>query len=177
MKSILIYCGSRLGTSKEFSHAAKELAQLLAEKNHKLIYGGGDIGLMGVISNTMLDLGAEVIGVIPQRLKNKEIANKRCSRLIVTKDMAERKRLMEEMADIIITLPGGLGSMDELFESWTNLQLGFHQKPIGILNTLSFYNPLLEQLKQMVEMGFMPQESLDKLKVSENPAELLKMLT
>lgn len=176
MKSVLVYCGSRSGNSGQYATAAARLGQLLAEKNYRLLFGGGNVGLMGVLSNAMLDNGGEVLGVMPQRLIDREIANRRCTELRIVKSMQERKALMEELADIIITLPGGYGSMDELFESLTNAQLGLHQKPVILLNTGGFYTPLMAQLDKMTEEGFLLKENREKVLVAGTPEELMKML-
>lgn len=176
MKSVLVYCGSRSGNSEIYTRAAARLGELLAEKSYRLLFGGGNVGLMGVLSNTMLDHGGEVLGVMPQRLIDREIANRRCTELRVVQSMQERKILMEELADIIITLPGGYGSMDELFESLTNVQLGLHHKPVIILNTGGFYDPLIAQVDKMAEEGFLLKENREKLWVASTPEELMQML-
>jgi len=176
MKSVLVYCGSRSGNSDQYATAAARLGQLLAEKNYRLLFGGGNVGLMGVLSNAMLDHGGEVLGVMPQRLIDREIANRRCTELRIVKSMQERKALMEELADIIITLPGGYGSMDELFESLTNAQLDLHQKPVIILNTCGFYDHLIAQIDKMVDEGFLLKGNRDKVLVASTPEELLEML-
>lgn len=176
MKSVLVYCGSRSGNSDIYAKAAARLGELLAEKNYPLLFGGGNIGLMGALSNAMLDRGGQVLGVMPQRLIDREIANRRCTELRVVNSMQERKTLMEELADIIITLPGGYGSMDEMFESLTNTQLGLHHKPVFILNTSGFYDPLIAQMDKMVEEGFLVKENRDKVQVAATPEELMGML-
>jgi len=176
MKSVLVYCGSRSGNSDTYAHAAARLGELLAEKNYRLLFGGGNVGLMGILSNAMLDRGGEVLGVMPQRLIDREIANRRCTELRVVKSMQERKTLMEELAEVIITLPGGYGSMDELFESLTNAQLGLHHKPVIILNTGGFYDPLIVQLDKMTEEGFLLKENREKLWIAATPEELMQML-
>lgn len=176
MKSVLVYCGSRSGNSDKYAKAAARLGELLAEKNYRLLFGGGNVGLMGVLSNAMLDRGGQVLGVMPRRLIDREIANSRCTELRVVNTMQERKALMEELADIIITLPGGYGSMDELFESLTNAQLDLHQKPVMILNTGGFYDALIMQLDRMVEEGFLLKENREKMQVARTPEELMAML-
>lgn len=176
MKSVLVYCGSRSGNSDLYAHAAKRLGELLAGKNYRLLFGGGNVGLMGVLSNAMLDLGAQVLGVMPQRLIEREIANLRCTELRVVTGMQERKALMEELADIIITLPGGYGSLDELFESLTNAQLGLHHKPVLILNTDGFYAHLIAQLDKMTEEGFLLKENREKVRIADTPEQLMAMI-
>ncbi len=134
------------------------------------------MGLMGALSNAMLDRGGKVTGVMPQRLIDREIANTRCTELKVVNTMQERKVLMEERADIIVTLPGSYGSMDELFETLTNIQLGLHQKPVFLLNTDGFYDPLIAQLDTMVEEGFLLRENREKLRVADTPEELIEKI-
>ncbi len=177
MKNVLVYCGSRSGNSGVYKEMAEELGHLLVKRNCRLVYGGGDVGLMGVISNTMLSLGGEVIGVIPQALLDREVANKNCTELEVVKDMSERKIRMEQLSDCIITLPGGYGSMDELFESLTNVQLGISEKKIGILNLGGFYDPLLQQLDVMVAAGFLLGENRSKLISGVTPVHLLDAMS
>ncbi len=176
MRSVLVYCGSRLGNSDKYAQAAARLGELLAGENYRLLFGGGNVGLMGVLSNSMLDRGGQVLGVMPQRLIDREIANNRCTELRVVKSMQERKALMEELADIIITLPGGYGSMDELFESLTNAQLDLHQKPVMILNTGGFYDALIAQLDKMTEEGFVLKENREKVLVGGTPEELMEII-
>lgn len=176
MKSVLVYCGSKTGNSEKYSIETQKLAQLFVDNGFKLIFGGGNVGLMGILSNTMLDLGGEVVGVIPQHLVDREVANNRCTELIVVKNMQERKVLMEEMADCIATLPGGYGSMDELFESLTNVQLGLHEKPISVLNTDGFYDSLLVQINKMAEEGFLLPQNRDRLLIAHTPEKLIELL-
>lgn len=176
MKSVLVYCGSRTGNSDVYVLTAKRLGQLLVQNNCKLIFGGGNVGLMGALSNAMLEAGGQVIGVIPKRLVDREVANKGCTELIVVENMQVRKVQMEEMADFIITLPGGYGSMDELFESLTNAQLGIHEKPVVILNQNGFYDALITQVDKMVEEGFVLPENRARLLVAETPEELIELL-
>ncbi len=159
-----------------YAKAAARLGELLAANNHRLLFGGGNVGLMGVLSNAMLDRGGEVLGVMPRRLIDREIANHRCTELRVVTSMQERKALMEELADIIIALPGGYGSMDELFESLTNAQLGLHHKPVIILNTGGFYEPLVAQFDKMMKEGFLLKENREKVRIADTPEELMQML-
>jgi uncharacterized protein (TIGR00730 family) len=173
MPSILVYCGSRTGNSTLYTQEAERLGELMAQHNYRLLFGGGKVGLMGVISNRILEAGGEVVGVIPEHLVAREVANPNCTELLVVKNMQERKVLMEEMADIIVTLPGGYGSMDEVFESLTNAQLELHSKPIWILNTEGFYDHLLLQVDKMVEEGFVLPTNREKLKVAATADELM----
>ncbi len=171
--SVLVYCGSRTGKNEIFAQEAKRFGKLLAENQFRLLFGGGKVGLMGIISNAALENGGEVIGVIPQHLVDREVANPLCTDLRVVLNMQERKVMMEEMADIIVTFPGGYGSMDELFESLTNVQLELHHKSIWLLNSQGFYDHLLLQLDRMVEDGFLLKENRDKLHVATSVEELI----
>lgn len=173
MPSILVYCGSRTGTSPLFAQETARFGELMAQQGFRLLFGGGKVGLMGIISNRILEKGGQVVGVIPEHLVAREVANPHCTELLVVKNMQERKVLMEEMADIIVTLPGGYGSMDELFESLTNAQLDLHAKPIWVLNTQGFYDHLLLQVDKMVEEGFILPVNREKLRVAATADELM----
>jgi len=173
MKSILVYCGANYGKNPAYRETAKTLGTRLATDGIKLIYGGGSVGLMGVVADAVLASGGHVVGVIPDFLVKMEVGHKSLSEMHNVESMHERKALMEKLCDGIITLPGGYGSIDELFEILTWAQLGLHKKPIGILNVNGFYDFLLKQLDVMVEEGFLKQESRDLLLVSDNVADLL----
>lgn len=177
MQSILVYCGSRSGYSELYKNTAKELGKLLAEHNYKLIYGGGNVGLMGVLSNAMLEHNGYVVGVMPKTLIGKEIANKNCTELIIVENMQDRKVLMEKMADVIVTLPGGFGTMDELFESLTNRQIGIHSKPTAILNINGVYNHIIAQIDTMVQEGFVSQANKDSILICNSAKELVQKLS
>lgn len=155
MKSICIYCGSAVGTSPRYAQAARELAHGLVADNIALVYGGGNIGLMGVIASEVMRLGGEATGVIPQALMNKEIGHVGLTRLHIVKDMHERKALMAELSDGFIAMPGGVGTLEELFEVFTWLQLGLHDKPIGLLNVNGFYDGLIAFIQHQVTEGFL----------------------
>jgi hypothetical protein len=156
-----------------YFEAARELGRLMAEQEAVLVYGGGSVGLMGAVSNTMLELGAEVIGVIPFALQQREVGNNSVSELIITDGMRERKAIMEERADAFVTLPGGYGTLEEIFEIVTGRQLGFHHKPLVILNTAGFYDRLLEHLEFSVAHNFIRQAHFDLLQVVKTPQEAL----
>jgi hypothetical protein len=155
MKSICIYCGSAVGTSPRYAQAARELAHGLVADHIALVYGGGNIGLMGVIASEVMRLGGEATGVIPQALMNKEIGHVGLTRLHIVKDMHERKALMAELSDGFIAMPGGVGTLEELFEVFTWLQLGLHDKPIGLLNVDGFYDGLIAFIQHQVTEGFL----------------------
>ena len=176
MKSILVYCGANFGKNPAFKKAAEALGLRFAKDHIRLIYGAGSVGLMGVVADAVLANGGKVTGVIPDFLVKMEVGHKGLSEIHVVESMHERKALMEKLCDGIITLPGGYGSIDELFEILTWAQLGLHQKPIGILNVNGFYDFLLKQLEVMVKEGFLKQESLDLLLVSDNIDDLLQQM-
>jgi uncharacterized protein (TIGR00730 family) len=172
MNSIAVFCGSAIGVQPRFEQQAYALGRLLAEQNITLVYGGASIGLMGAVANGALQHKGTVIGVIPHFLNSKEIAHPNITELISVDSMHARKTKMNELCDAVIALPGGFGTMDELFEMLTWAQLGLHQKPIGILNIDGFYNPLVDLLQHMTQLGFLPSINLKMLLV-EQDLELL----
>jgi uncharacterized protein (TIGR00730 family) len=161
MKNIAVYCGSSPGFSNDYSLAAKSAAAYFAKNNLILVYGAGSVGLMGVIANKILADGGKVIGVIPQFLMDLEVGHKSLTELHITQNMHERKMKMCELSDGFIALPGGFGTLDELFEILTWSQLGLHEAPIGILNTNGFFDPLLAMVEVMVKEGFLKKENQD----------------
>ena len=172
MKTICVYCGSSFGNAPVFREAAKNLAHQLVERKMNLVYGGGDIGLMKVIADEVLALGGKVTGVIPQALFDREVGHSQLSALHIVADMHERKALMAELSDGFIALPGGIGTLEELFEMYTWLQLGFHNKPLGILNVDGFYDHLLRFLEHTVYAEFLKDTQLALL-LRESDASLL----
>lgn len=176
MKAICVYCGSSMGTKAVYAEAARKVAQSLVEHNIELVYGGGNVGLMGVIADEVLRLGGEVTGVIPTNLMEREVGHTNLTRLHVVKDMHERKAMMASLSDGFITMPGGIGTMEELFEMYTWSQLRLHEKPIGLLNVDGFYDPLLGFIRQMVETGFLKQATADLLLHATEPNALLKSM-
>lgn len=172
MKKICVFCGSSTGKSPIYSNTALKLGNYFAENEISLIYGGGNIGLMGIISSTVMDRGGHVIGIIPEMI-HENVTHKGISELIVVKTMHERKALMYSMSDAFICLPGGIGSLEELLEVFTWLQLGYHSKPVMILNIKGFYNNLIKQLEFMVEEGFLKEEHLSNLIVKDNIDNLI----
>lgn len=176
MKSICIYCGSSEGNHSAHKSAALQLADELIKGRLSLIYGGAGIGLMGSIADAVLDAGGEVIGVIPKQLYRKEVAHPNLSRLEVVANMHERKARMMELSDGFVALSGGLGTLEEIFESLTWLQLGIHQKPCAILNTLNYYDSLLEFLDNAVQQGFIRAAHLEQLIVKTSATELIAEL-
>ena len=176
MKSVLVFCGSSTGNNLNLIEEVKLLARLLAENNIRLIYGGGNVGLMGIIASEMLANNGKVLGVIPEFLRFKESGDLPLTENVIVNSMHERKAYMCDQADYVITLPGGLGTMDEMFEMLTWLQLNLHAKPIGILNFEGFYDPLLLQLDQMLASGFLRSSNRELLIDAGNVSDLLTQL-
>ena len=176
MHAICVYCGSRMGRFPAYREIAVALGTLLAQRNITLIYGGGNIGLMGVLADAAMASGGHVIGVIPKGLMDKEVGHRNVSELIVVTDMHERKLKMASLADAFIALPGGIGTLEELFEVFTWLQLGFHGKPVGLLDTAGYYQKLLHFLNHMRDEGFLRADQLALLHHAENAEVLLSEL-
>ena len=172
-----MFCGSSPGNNPEYRETARNLGRILAGRNIELVFGGGRVGLMNEIANTVLGAGGRVTGVIPQSLVDREVAHTGISELRVTGSMHERKALMAELSDGFIALPGGIGTFEEFMEIITWGQLGFHRKPCGLLNTLGFYDGLLEFLDHAVREGFLHDANRDSILVSESPEELLDLFT
>ena len=173
MKRICVYCGSNPGADPAFAKAARELGRILADRGLGLVYGAGNVGLMGIIADAVLEAGGEVTGFIPKALEEKELAHTGITELVVVDSMHERKQLMADRADGFIAMPGGVGTLEEVIEVFTWLQLRFHAKPIGLLNIAGFYDPLMTFLEKICEQKFLKREQLDMLIVSDSPAELL----
>jgi len=173
IRRICVYCGANVGARPAYAEAARRLGQFLGERGLGLVYGGGNVGLMGVLADAALLAGAEVIGVIPRALMARELGHQGCTVLRVVETMHERKASMAEFADAFIALPGGLGTLDELFEALTWAQLGLHQKPIGLLEVDGFFAPLVAYLDRAVTEGFVRAEHRAALTVAMDPEELL----
>ena len=155
LQSLCVYCGSASGHDAAYADSARALGLEIARRGMSLVYGGGHVGLMGVVADAVLAAGAEVTGVIPSALMDSEVGHTRLTKLHVVKDMHKRKALMAELADGFIALPGGIGTLEELFEVMTWLQLGYHRKPVGLLNTMGFYDDLLGMLNKQRDAGFL----------------------
>ena len=177
MKSIVVFCGASYGNQPVYEEQAMLLGRTLAQKGIRLIYGGASVGLMGAVANAALEAGGTVIGVIPRFLNSREIAHIGLSELILVESMHERKAKMNELCDGVITLPGGFGTMEELFEMLTWSQLGLHTKPIGLLNTAGYYDPLNYMVKTMEEQGFLKSVYRDMLLTDENVEGLLARMS
>ena len=176
MTSIAIFCGSSEGYSECYRETAYALGNIIAERGMRVVYGGARIGLMGAVADGALDNDGEVIGVIPHFLRTKEVTHEGLTDLLLTDTMHERKVKMHELSDAVITLPGGWGTMEEMFEMLTWGQLGLHQKPMGMLNVNGFYDSLRGLADMMVAEGFLKQEIRDMLLFSESIDELLEMM-
>lgn len=171
--SLCVYCGSRPGTDLAYRQAAIEVGQWIALRGGQLVYGGGTGGLMGVVANAALQAGARVVGVIPKSLVEREWAHHGCTELHIVDTMHDRKRMMAERADAFLALPGGIGTLEELFEVWTWRQLGYHDKPIGILNTAGYYQRLLDFMRHAVEQEFLNDAQWNLVQAADTAAELL----
>ncbi|MDP2685596.1 MAG: TIGR00730 family Rossman fold protein [Aequorivita sp.] len=176
LEKICVFCGSSDGNDLAITDAAKKLGEIFAERNITLVYGAAKIGVMGTIAKSVLDNKGKVIGIIPNFLKKKEVVHLGLTELITTQNMHERKMKMQEESDGFIALPGGMGTLEELFEIITWLQLGLHQKPIGLLNINGFYNDLVKMLETMVRKGFLSLDNYNLLLVDSNPEQLLKKM-
>lgn len=174
MKRICVFCGSSPGVKPEYAQSAMRLGSILAQGQVGLVYGGGNVGMMGQLAKAVIEQGGEVIGVIPRELLEKNVAYTELSDLRVVGSMHERKALMAELADGFMALPGGLGTLEEFFEVWTWAQLGLHQKPCGLLNVCDYYTPLITFLDHLVTQGFLAAAHRSMVMVEEHPEALLK---
>jgi uncharacterized protein (TIGR00730 family) len=176
MKSICVFCGANFNGDPLLTEAIEQLAQVMVSRNISLIFGGGRVGVMGMMADAILQKGGKAIGVIPEFLLNKEVGHTGLTELHVVENMHQRKQMMNDLCDGIITLPGGFGTLEEFFEVLTWLQLGLHQKPIGILNVNGFYDFLLKQMDVMVEQCFLKPVNRELVITSANPVELVNLM-
>lgn len=176
MHRVLVFCGSSPGRLPDYVDAAAALGEELAGQGLGLVYGGAQVGIMGAVADAVLAGGGEVIGVIPRMLVDKEVAHPGLSDLRVVETMHQRKALMESLADGVVALPGGFGTLEELFEILTWAQLGIHSKPVALLNVAAYWDQLLAFIDQMVSERFLRQEQRDALLVADSPAELLALM-
>lgn len=174
--SICVYCGSRPGTLPQYTQAAIQVGTWIGQHQGQLVYGGGNNGLMGIVAQATQDAGGRVVGIIPHALAEKEFARHACDELHVVDNMHQRKHMMAERADAFLALPGGIGTFEELFEVWTWRQLGFHNKPIGLLNVAHYYDSLLQFLQTTVEQGFLSDGQMDLIHQSSDAASLLPQM-
>jgi hypothetical protein len=176
MKRIAVYCGSNQGARPDYAAAAEQLGTLLAREKNELVYGGGRVGLMGIVADAALKHGGHVIGVIPEKLVIKEVVHEKLSDLRIVKNMHERKALMAELADGFIALPGGYGTFEEFFEVLAWSQLGWHRKPFGLLDIAGFYRPLLDFLDHTAQEGFIRPKHRELVLVADNAETILREL-
>ncbi|MBP3982199.1 MAG: TIGR00730 family Rossman fold protein [Gammaproteobacteria bacterium] len=174
--SICVYCGSRPGENAAFAQAATAVGHWIGSHGGQLVYGGGRSGLMGIVAEATRLAGGRVVGVIPQTLVDKEQANRQCDELHIVQTMHERKAMMAERSDAFVALPGGIGTFEELFEVWTWRQLGYHDKPVGLLNVAGYYDGLLAFLQTSVASGFMGPWQMDLLNTATDSNALLRTL-
>ncbi|MCW4153550.1 TIGR00730 family Rossman fold protein [Halomonas sp. 18H] len=176
MTTFCVYLGSRAGHDPAFLEAAGTLGRELASRGHALVYGGARVGMMGALADSMMAAGGEVTGVMPDHLVEREQAHTGLTRLVRVSNMHERKASMAAYSDAFIALPGGIGTLEELFEAWTWQYLGLHDKPLGLLNTRGFYTPLLSFLDNTVQHGFLDADTRANLLAADSPAPLLDAL-
>lgn len=173
MKSVAVYCGSTLGNSPRFEEAAQQVGAELARRGLRMVYGGGNVGLMGTVADAAVAAGGKVVGVIPRQLIDREMAHAGLTELEVVDTMAQRKTRMEELADAFLCLPGGVGTLEELVEVLTMQQLGHVHGPVGLVNVDGFWQPFLQTLQSMAACGFVQQRYIDAIALSAEPAEIL----
>jgi len=174
--SLCVYCGSRPGEHPAYAAAAQAVGQWIGQHGGQLVYGGGRTGLMGLVAEATRQAGGRVVGVIPQALVDKELANTACDELHIVANMHERKALMAERSNAFLALPGGIGTFEEFFEVWTWRQLGYHDKPVGLLNTEGYYDHMLQFLATSVASGFMGAWQMDLIRHGKDIATLLPTL-
>lgn len=175
-KNICVFCGASEGSRPKYREQAEQLGKILAQQNRRLIYGGGNKGLMGIIANAALAHGGEVIGIIPERLVKAETAHHGITRLEVVDNMHQRKARLSELADGFVAMPGGTGTLEEVFEVWTGMQIGYHEKPVALFNVAEFWQPMLNFLQHAVNEGFVRDSFYKTLIVDNNPESMLQKM-
>jgi uncharacterized protein (TIGR00730 family) len=174
--SVCVYCGSKPGNHPVFAETARAVGTWIGQHGGQLVYGGGRNGLMGIVADATMAAGGRVVGIIPKALVEKEWAHSACTELHIVDTMHERKRLMAEHADTFLALPGGIGTFEEFFEAWTWRQLGYHDKPVGLLNLAGYYDTMLTFLQSTVEQQFMSDWQMNLIQVGTEPVPLLREL-
>jgi uncharacterized protein (TIGR00730 family) len=174
--SVCVYCGSRNGVSPAYAEVARTVGHWIGKHQGQLVYGGGNNGLMGLVAQATAEAGGRVVGIIPKALQSHENTRTACDEVHVVDTMHERKRMMAERADVFLALPGGIGTFEEFFEVWTWRQLGYHDKPVGLLNTEGYYDGLLSFAQHSVTQGFLSDWQLDLIKCHDQPETLLQEL-
>lgn len=177
MRCICVFCGSAVGANTAYADAAREMGRVLVERGISLVYGGGHVGLMGVIADTVLAAGGEAIGVIPHGLAVREVAHRHLTKLHVVGSMHERKAMMANLSDAFVAMPGGFGTYEEFFEAVTWTQLGVHNKPCGLLNVEGFYDPIVSFIDRAVSEQFVKPEYRAAILVDRDPANLVEKLS
>ena len=175
LKRICVFCGSAKGNSEKYIQQAESVGKIITSRQWGLVYGGGRVGIMGTIANSVLNGGGEVIGVIPQSLVSAEVAHQQVTKLHIVPDMHTRKKMMYDLSDAFLVLPGGMGTLDEMFEILTWSQLGLHKKPIYILNEFGFYDHLLNYVRHSQNEGFVKPEHLRLINVINKPEDVLNL--
>jgi uncharacterized protein (TIGR00730 family) len=176
IKRLAVYCGSAGGSDPRFEEAARELGRIMAERGLELVYGGGRLGLMGIVADTVIAYGGKTYGVIPRALVDKEVAHSGLTELITVTTMHERKARMTELCDAFVCLPGGIGTLDEMFEAWTWNALGYHCQPFALLNVAGFWTPFIEFMGHVSRSGFLSQRRLDQLLIGDTPEQVINLL-
>lgn len=176
MKRVAVFCGASSGSQAIYRESATLVGQVMAQQQIELVYGGASIGIMGAVADSVLAAGGRAIGVLPGFFTNREVAHEHLSQMIIVETMHERKMTMHDLSDGIIALPGGFGTMEELFEMLTWGQLGLHQKPMGLLNVNHFYDPLIRMMDDMVDQGFLMAINREMVLISEDIEDLLEQM-
>jgi hypothetical protein len=176
IKRLAVYCGSAAGVDPAFAGVTRDLGKLMAERGIDLVYGGGRLGLMGIIADTVLEHGGKVYGVIPEALVAHEVAHLGCTELFKVADMHQRKAKMTELCDAFVALPGGIGTLDELFEAWTWNALGYHSQPLCLLNVNGFWDDLADFMDHVSSSGFLSPARRGQLLKAENPGQAIDLL-
>lgn len=176
IQRLAVYCGSAAGSDPRFAEAARDLGRTMVSQGLDLVYGGGRLGLMGIIADTVIEGGGRTFGVIPRALVDKEVAHTNLTELHEVTTMHERKARMTELCDAFVCLPGGIGTLDEMFEAWTWNALGYHAKPFALLNVAGFWTPFAEFMAHVSESGFLSKRRLRQLIVADSPDEVIKLL-
>lgn len=174
--NVCVFCGSSTGKNPIFAQAARELGTLLAKNSHSLVYGGGRVGLMGIIADSVMENGGEVLGIIPKFLMDREVGHERITRLEVVQSMHQRKQRMADLSNAFVAMPGGWGTLEEVAEILTWRQLGLISNPVILLNVNNFFGPLISQLNAMFDEGFVRREYVDNLRIASSPDEVLTLI-
>lgn len=176
IKRLAVYCGSATGADPMFADAARDLGRTIVDRGLELVYGGGRLGLMGIIADTVIEAGGTAYGVIPRALVDKEVAHTGLTDLYTVTTMHERKAMMTELCDAFVCLPGGIGTLDEMLEAWTWNALGYHAQPFALLNVAGFWTPFVEFMTHVSDSGFLSKRRLKQMIVADTPDEVINLL-